>query len=82
MKKEEFWQILSAHQLWQTSQGQAGARADLTGADLTGIDLFYVDLFEANLTDVNLKGATLIGTEMPSGFEGKNSQIHSHPQGA
>jgi uncharacterized protein YjbI with pentapeptide repeats len=68
MKKEEFWQILSAHQLWQTSQGQAGARANLTDAILSA--------------DVNLKGATLIGTEMPSGFEGKNSQMHSHPQGA
>jgi uncharacterized protein YjbI with pentapeptide repeats len=55
----ELAQILDEHKTWVESGGDAGAKADLTGANLTGADLTGVNLQDAILTKANLAGADL-----------------------
>src|ERR1700736_6196141 len=55
----ELAQILDEHKLWVESGGDAGAKADLTGANLAGADLTGVNLQDAILTKANLAGADL-----------------------
>jgi uncharacterized protein YjbI with pentapeptide repeats len=55
----ELAQILDEHKMWVESGGDAGAKADLTGANLTGADLTGVNLQDAILTKANLAGADL-----------------------
>jgi uncharacterized protein YjbI with pentapeptide repeats len=55
----ELAQILDEHKLWAESGGDAGAKADLTGANLAGADLTGVNLQDAILTKAKLAGADL-----------------------
>jgi len=55
----ELAQILDEHKMWVESGGEAGAKADLTGANLAGADLTGVNLQDAILTKTNLAGADL-----------------------
>jgi uncharacterized protein YjbI with pentapeptide repeats len=55
----ELAQILDEHKMWVESGGEAGAKADLTGANLAGADLTGVNLQDAILTKANLAGADL-----------------------
>jgi len=53
----ELAQILDEHKMWVESGGDAGTKADLTGANLAGADLTGVNLQDAILTKANLAGA-------------------------
>src|SRR3984893_2944873 len=55
----ELAQILDEHKMWVESGGDAGVKADLTGANLAGADLTGVNLQDAVLTKANLTGADL-----------------------
>jgi uncharacterized protein YjbI with pentapeptide repeats len=55
----ELAQILDEHKMWVESGGEAGTKADLTGANLAGADLTGVNLQDAILTKANLAGADL-----------------------
>jgi len=55
----ELAQILDEHKIWVESGGEAGVKADLTGANLAGADLTGVNLQDAILTKTNLAGADL-----------------------
>jgi len=55
----ELAQILDEHKMWVESGGEAGVKADLTGANLAGADLTGVNLQDAILTKTNLAGADL-----------------------
>jgi len=55
----ELAQILDEHKMWVESGGEAGVKADLTGANLAGADLTGVNLQDATLTKTNLAGADL-----------------------
>jgi len=55
----ELAQILDEHKMWVESGGDAGVKADLTGANLAGADLTGVNLQDATLTKTNLAGADL-----------------------
>src|SRR3984893_2982470 len=55
----ELAQILDEHKMWVESGGDAGVKADLTGANLAGADLTGVNLQDAILTKANLAGADL-----------------------
>jgi len=55
----ELAQILDEHKMWVESGGDAGTKADLTGANLAGADLTGVNLQDAILTKTNLAGADL-----------------------
>ena len=55
----ELAQILDEHKMWVESGGDAGVKADLTGANLAGADLTGVNLQDAILTKANLTGADL-----------------------
>jgi hypothetical protein len=55
----ELAQILDEHKMWVESGGDAGVKADLTGANLAGADLTGVNLQDAILTKTNLAGADL-----------------------
>jgi uncharacterized protein YjbI with pentapeptide repeats len=55
----ELAQILDEHKLWVESGGDAGVKADLTGANLAGADLTGVNLQDAILTKAKLAGADL-----------------------
>jgi uncharacterized protein YjbI with pentapeptide repeats len=55
----ELAQILDEHKMWVESGGDAGVKADLTGANLAGADLTGVNLQDAVLTKANLAGADL-----------------------
>src|SRR6202030_702981 len=60
----ELAQILDEHKMWVESGGDAGAKADLTGANLAGADLTGVNLQDAILTKANLAGADLSMAEL------------------
>ena len=53
-------EILDAHRDWLDSQGEAGARADFSGANLKGADLIDARLREAILNQTNLTRADLM----------------------
>jgi uncharacterized protein YjbI with pentapeptide repeats len=55
----ELAQILDEHKMWVESGGEAGVKADLTGANLAGADLTGVNLQDATLTKTNLAAADL-----------------------
>jgi uncharacterized protein YjbI with pentapeptide repeats len=55
----ELAQILDEHRIWVESGGDAGVKADLTGANLAGADLTGVNFQDAILTKANLAGADL-----------------------
>jgi uncharacterized protein YjbI with pentapeptide repeats len=55
----ELAQILDEHKTWVESGGDAGVKAELTGANLAGADLTGVNLQDAILTKANLTGADL-----------------------
>lgn len=57
--REDLEKILSDHNLWLTSNGLKGSRADLSNADLTSVDLRGVDLRGAELSGVILVHANL-----------------------
>lgn len=61
--------ILAAHELWLTSEGKEGSRADLArsrlgGRDLRGARLERADLTEADLEGANLSAANLRGARL------------------
>jgi uncharacterized protein YjbI with pentapeptide repeats len=66
--------VLAAHELWLTSGGKEGARADLSrgrlrkhrlrDARLEEVDLTEARLQEADLSGANLRGATLRGAKL------------------
>jgi uncharacterized protein YjbI with pentapeptide repeats len=79
MEASELKEILDQHQLWISTKGKQGERANLTDADLMGADLMGADLtdadltgadlrdailYDANLTDANLSGAILRGASL------------------
>jgi hypothetical protein len=67
MKKvtqEELNQILQQHSLWLETEGDQGARADLSYVDLSGVNLSGVNLSGANLFWAALAGAMLVGTSL------------------
>jgi len=56
--------ILSAHDLWVTSGGGRGRRADLSGTDLSRADLRGTNLEQSELWDADLQGAFLRGANL------------------
>lgn len=57
-------EIAAAHYLHLTSDGKAGARADLSDHDLSGMDLSNLNLMGANLENADLTGANLTETKL------------------
>ena len=79
MDRVELENILKMHQVWLTTVGAEGRRAnlrranlrganlrvaDLYGADLSGADLSGADLFRADLHEADLGGADLSGANL------------------
>ena len=64
MNSEDLKKILDEHQVYLTSCGKQGSRADLSGADLSGANLSGADLSGADLSDANLSGADLSGADL------------------
>lgn len=61
---EPLEKILTDHQLWLSSDGKKGSRADLKGADLSRADLSTEDLRNASLSGVNLGRANLYRADL------------------
>lgn len=59
MDQQELNKILEQHKVWQETDGDDGARANLQKADLRGADLQKANLQEADLQGANLQGANL-----------------------
>ncbi|HHN8340782.1 TPA: pentapeptide repeat-containing protein [Morganella morganii] len=59
MNSEDLKKILDEHQVYLTSCGERGARANLRRANLSG-----ADLSDANLSGANLSGADLSGADL------------------
>jgi uncharacterized protein YjbI with pentapeptide repeats len=59
--QEVFRQILQAHQLWLTSEGKEGRRANLKDTDLRHIVFAGANLVQASLRGVNLESVDLRG---------------------
>jgi len=59
MEASKLKEILEQHQLWVSTKGKQGERANLTDANLTGANLYDANLRDANLTRAILTGADL-----------------------
>ena len=64
ISQKELREILELHKLWLETDGEEGARADLSyydlrNADLRYADLRYADLFNTNLFNTNLSYCNL-----------------------
>ena len=64
VSNDELNKILEQHLAWVRSEGNEGARADLSDADLSGADLRGADLRGADLRYANLRGANLKGANL------------------
>lgn len=64
MKKSAISEILINHQIWLSSDGYDGKRADFSHEDLHGTDFSGLDLSNADFTEANLSGAEFIGTTL------------------
>jgi len=64
MQTEELQKVLINHSLYQESEGERGAIADLSNADLSGDDLNDSNLYCANLSRVNLSRVNLSGANL------------------
>lgn len=64
LDQEVFSQILQAHQLWLTSDGKEGRRANLKDNDLRHISFNNANLVQASLRGVNLEGVDLRGAQL------------------
>ncbi len=64
MEQEKLNEILQAHKKWLDSNGEEGARANLSGADLSGADLRYANLSGADLSGADLRYANLSGADL------------------
>ena len=92
VSNNELNKILEQHLAWIRSEGNKGARADLSGANLSGADLRYAilnyaDLRYANLRDAILRSADLRSADLKyadlSGADLKNAiLIHTRLSGA
>ncbi len=61
ISQEELNQILEKHEIYMTTLGQEGERAELRGVDLRGVDLRGADLRGIDLRGADLEGAYLEG---------------------
>lgn len=68
MTPQELRVILAAHAHWLATNGQDGARADLTGVDLADCDLSGADLREAMLWDTHAAGVNFAGANFRWAF--------------
>lgn len=64
MNADELREILKSHELWVSSEGRDGARANLTDANLYRADLTRANLSDANLTGASLTRADLTGANL------------------
>ncbi len=64
LSTEELAQVLSAHALWLSSDGEAGERADLAHAWLPEASLIKADLRRTTLAHANLLNADLTGADL------------------
>ena len=64
MTKAELDKILDNHELWLSSGGKKGERADLSSADLRSADLSSADLRSADLSSANLRYANLRSADL------------------
>lgn len=64
MKKSTIREILINHQIWLSSDGYDGKRADFSHEDLHGADFSGLDLSNADFTEANLSNAEFIGTRL------------------
>lgn len=65
MNKAELDKILDNHKLWLETNGEAGARANLSYADLRRADLSYANLRRADLSYADLSCADLDFSAFP-----------------
>ncbi len=64
MNKGDLQNILDQHNLWLSTEGEDGSRANLSGADLSGANLRGADLYGADLNGADLSGANLTATDL------------------
>nr|DAP51127.1 MAG TPA: pentapeptide repeat protein [Caudoviricetes sp.] len=68
MNSEDLKKILDEHQVYLTSFGERGARANLSGAYLSGANLNDANLSGANLSGAYLSGANLSGANLSGAY--------------
>ena len=64
ISQEELNQILEKHEIYMTTLGEEGERADLRGTDLSDADLRRANLSGADLRGADLKWADLTGANL------------------
>ena len=62
--REELDMILKNHELWRTTDGKEGERADLSYTDLRGFNLTKVNLAFADLSGTNLSRVNLLCADL------------------
>lgn len=70
-------EVLDENELWRSSEGHKGQRAELRGADLRGLELPGVRLDALDLEGADLRGAMLSGSHIATTLKGANlSRAH------
>jgi len=64
--------MLDTHELWRSTRGREGAKADLRGADLRRLELPGVYLVDVDLEGADLTEAVLSGSRIESSLKGAN----------